>query len=72
MKKTYGYIGSVAAILLATHIGSYQLGKHHMGLATKDNQIAYIDDSKGKAKALKQTKRWIKSVLKKASLLNRS
>ncbi|HEP1496505.1 TPA: pneumococcal-type histidine triad protein [Streptococcus pyogenes] len=56
MKKTYGYIGSVAAILLATHIGSYQLGKHHMGLATKDNQIAYIDDSKGKAKAPKTNK----------------
>lgn len=56
MKKKYIYISSVAAILLASHIGSYQLGKHQADSATKDNAIAYIDGGKSKAKAPKADK----------------
>ncbi|VTS40624.1 histidine triad protein [Streptococcus pseudoporcinus] len=56
MKKKYIYAGSVAAILLASHIGLYQLGKHQVTTATKDNKIAYVNDIKKSRQASKKDK----------------
>ncbi|MGV2994455.1 pneumococcal-type histidine triad protein [Streptococcus porcinus] len=56
MKKKYIYTSSAVAILLASHIGLYQLGKLQADTNHKDNKIAYVNDIKKSTQASNKDK----------------